>query len=182
MSNPKVRALLGFVSAAMAGNLGLWALNMSTRSHPIGRVTQISGILTFLVAVAAVYGVVRYGWRDALVRITVIVAAFCALGAWLHWLPLVPLLSAFGIAGTLLFALCRPGGARRIAVLVATILIAAFGFVLTLAFAAAVVQCDPKRRWVCNLAGLGLMGLMVLAECSAYARSRKLMLRSGPTS
>ena len=83
-----VRILLAVASGGLAGGMLLRSLSASaTALHPVDFQGRVTGMFAVLIAVVTAYGIVRYGFKDSLVRITTVMLAAAVLGAMLHWVP-----------------------------------------------------------------------------------------------
>jgi hypothetical protein len=175
-----VRILLAVASGGLAGGMLLRSLNASaTALHPVDFHGQVTGMFAVLIAVVTAYGIVRYGFKDSLVRITILMLAAAVLAAMLHWVPAARLASLVAIAGILLVSVFSRGGIRRLLALASTLIAAVVGFGFVALASSLLTKCDPKHRWLCDLTGSGLMACLVIVVCVAYSRSRATFL-SGP--
>jgi hypothetical protein len=150
----------------------------ATALHPVDFHGQVTGMFAVLIAVVTAYEIVRYGFKDRLVRITIVMLAAAVLGAMLHWMPAARLASLVVIAGTLLGSVLSRGGIRRLLALASTLIAAVAGFGLVAFASSLLIKCDPKHRWLCELTGSALLALLVVIVCVGYSRSRAAFLQT----
>ena len=177
MRSLNARTLLALLCAFLAGMAVFRILSFTaTSAHPVGMGARISGMFVFLIAVPAVYGIVRHGWRDELARTLALLAIAGTVGTSFHWVPAAWVITIAAILG-ILFLLFRTSGMKWFAALAITLAVSFLGFFLSTLATSAFVRCDPQNRWLCDLAGFTMHFLAASIACAGYVYGRKTALR-----
>jgi hypothetical protein len=153
---------------------GLWAVNTESQTHLIPPVAWRLAILALWALVAYVYCICRYGVRDYLTQLTVVLAAVGMVGICYGWLPRVGVTATVAAATIVSVSGLSSGGRRALCTLTVSLIISCV--ICSVLLLVWMPSWNPQHpRWSVMQAETVTI-LIVLTEAIALSLTRRTFL------